>query len=59
MAAKQTKTSPRSIAGANYCTEQACCKYGYLANPAGGWNPITGLGTPSYANMLAYLEANL
>jgi tripeptidyl-peptidase-1 len=31
----------------------APCKYGYSADP--GWDPVTGLGTPNYQNMLAYV----
>ena len=52
MAAAQKDTFNQITTGANKCTEEACCKYGYLANPAGGWNPATGLGSPNYGNML-------
>jgi len=42
--------------GDNKCTESGCfasCK-GYEATK--GWDPVTGLGTPVYSNMLAYLK---
>ena len=42
--------------GDNICTEAGCsrsCK-GYYAAP--GWDPVTGLGTPNYPTMLAYIE---
>jgi tripeptidyl-peptidase-1 len=45
--------------GNNKCTESACCKYGYLVPSNGAWNPVTGLGTPNYGNMLKYIEQNL
>jgi len=31
-----------------------CCKYGFEAGP--GWDAVTGLGTPNFANMLAYVQ---
>jgi len=42
------------IIGDNICTEQGCagCK-GWLATK--GWDPVTGLGTPNFGNMLAYI----
>jgi len=45
--------------GDNKCTEEACCKYGYLVPSNGAWNPVNGLGTPNYQNMLAYVQKNL
>jgi len=59
MAANSPETFNQVTEGNNNCTEQACCKYGYPANPKGGWNPATGLGTPNYGNMLAYIKKNL
>jgi len=59
MAAAVPETFNQVTEGNNNCTEQACCKYGYMANPAGGWNPATGLGTPNYGNMLAYIQKHL
>jgi len=43
--------------GDNICTEQGCspgCE-GYKCAP--GWDPVTVLGTPNFANMLAYVKA--
>ncbi len=42
--------------GDNLCTEEGCsasCQGFYTAK---GWDPVTGLGTPHYAKMLAYLK---
>jgi len=41
----------------NKCTELACCEYGYVA--AKGWDPVTGIGSPSYSNMIAYIDSTL
>jgi len=41
--------------GDNICTENGCgstCK-GFIATK--GWDPVTGLGTPVYAQMQAYI----
>jgi len=43
--------------GDNICTAYGCastCK-GYEA--AAGWDPVTGLGTPNFERMLAYVQA--
>jgi len=43
--------------GDNKCTEQGCspsCE-GYECTV--GWDPVTGLGTPNFPNMLAYVKA--
>jgi len=43
--------------GDNKCTEQGCspsCE-GFLC--AKGWDPVTGLGTPNFAKMLAYVKS--
>jgi len=45
--------------GNNKCTEVACCKYGFMVPSNGAWNPVTGLGTPNYGNMLKYIQQNL
>jgi len=45
--------------GDNRCTESGCssgCKGFYCAK---GWDPITGVGTPNYQKMLAYIQAHL
>jgi len=45
--------------GNNKCTEEQCCKYGFLVPSNGAWNPVTGLGTPNYGNMIKYIQQNL
>jgi tripeptidyl-peptidase-1 len=45
--------------GDNLCTEDGCsanCKGYYCAK---GWDPVTGLGTPNYNAMLAFLNTNV
>jgi len=59
MAAAQSNTFNKITWGNNYCTEGACCKYGYTVPSDGSWNPVTGLGTPNFGNMLAYIQQNL
>jgi len=58
MAAQQPNTFNHVTQGANRCTEDACCKFGFEANPDGTWNPATGLGSPNYLNILSYLQKN-
>jgi len=41
------------VTGNNKCTESCCAKDGYEA--AKGWDPVTGLGTPNYPILEAYL----
>ena len=42
--------------GDNKCTEAGCAStcQGYSATK--GWDAVTGLGTPNYTNMLAYIQ---
>jgi len=40
--------------GNNKGTIGVFCEYGYGA--AWGWDPVTGLGSPNYAQMLAYIQ---
>ncbi|EGC39256.1 hypothetical protein DICPUDRAFT_27222 [Dictyostelium purpureum] len=40
--------------GDNKCTTQCCSKVGYVA--AKGWDPVTGLGTPNFKGLLAYIQ---
>ena len=43
--------------GDNKCTEQGCAATCEGFECAPGWDPVTGLGTPNYAAMLAYVQA--
>jgi subtilase family serine protease len=40
--------------GDNKCTESCCAKVGYEATK--GWDPVTGLGTPNFAKLLAFVK---
>ena len=56
MQADQPNTFQDVTVGDNKCTEAGCattCK-GYTA--AKGWDAVTGLGTPNYKNMVAYIK---
>jgi len=62
MAAEQPNTLNDITSGNNTCTgwgrEDPCCAgAGYQAYT--GWDPATGLGTPNYGNMIAYLQKKL
>eukprot|EP01132_Coremiostelium_polycephalum_P003186 gene3186-3990_t len=41
--------------GNNFCTENCCAKTGYTATK--GWDPVTGLGTPNFKLLLAYVQS--
>jgi len=41
--------------GNNKCTESCCDEDGYEATV--GWDPVTGLGTPVFSKLLAYVES--
>jgi len=59
MAAANPKAFNDITKGDNICTEDGCspsCK-GYLCTK--GWDPVTGLGTPIYPEMLKYIQANV
>lgn len=40
--------------GDNKCTESCCAKVGFEATK--GWDPVTGLGTPNFAKLLAFVK---
>jgi hypothetical protein len=40
--------------GNNYCTEQCCTTTGFVATK--GWDAVTGLGTPVFSKMQAYIQ---
>jgi tripeptidyl-peptidase-1 len=54
MQADQASTFRPLSSGNNDCTE-GCCGQGYNAGP--NWDPVTGLGTPSYDKIWAYVTA--
>lgn len=55
MATAQPNAFNDIIVGSNQCTEGgSCCDYGYYTGH--GWDPVTGLGTPNYQEMLAYVQ---
>jgi len=59
MAAAAPSTFVDIVTGDNVCTEQGCgssCK-GFLATK--GWDPVTGLGTPVYTQIQAYIQKTL
>jgi tripeptidyl-peptidase-1 len=41
--------------GDNKCTEYCCSKIGYEATK--GWDPVTGLGTPNFDQLLTYVKS--
>lgn len=57
MFAKQPSAFHDVTVGDNKCTEQGCAStcQGYMCAP--GWDPVTGLGTPNFEEMLAYVKA--
>jgi len=59
MAAADPSTFNDITVGDNICTEAGCssgCK-GFHCTV--GWDPVSGLGTPHYPKMLAYIKANI
>lgn len=58
MWAAQPNTFTDITVGNNKCTEDGCsssCK-GFIT--AKGWDPVTGLGTPVFANIQSYVQKN-
>jgi len=59
MAAEQPSTFTDITKGDNICTEDGCspgCQ-GFLC--AKGWDPVSGLGSPVFPEMLKYVKANV
>jgi len=59
MAADHPAAFTDIVTGDNICTEAGCspgCKGFYAAK---GWDPVSGLGTPVYPEMLKYIESQL
>jgi len=42
------------IVGSNQCTIGTCCTYGFGATK--GWDPVSGLGTPNFGEMIKYID---
>jgi subtilase family serine protease len=53
MAAEQSNTFNDVTVGTNRCTRAECCTYGWQTGT--GWDPVTGLGSPNFENMLQYI----
>jgi len=45
--------------GDNICTEDGCSASCYGFTCTKGWDPVSGLGSPVYANMLQYIRLNV
>ena len=44
--------------GNNWCTEMQCCSQALGFEATKGWDPVTGLGTPNFGHMVAWLDAH-
>jgi len=44
--------------GNNWCTEEMCCSPEYGFEATEGWDPASGLGTPNFGRMVAWLDAH-
>jgi tripeptidyl-peptidase-1 len=58
IAADQPTAFNDITSGDNICTESGCaaaCKGWYATK---GWDPVTGLGTPNYGALLAYIQSH-
>jgi len=54
MAQKHPAAFNDITSGDNRCTIGTCCTYGYGATE--GWDPVTGLGTPNWPEMVKYID---
>jgi len=59
MAAASPNTFHDIVTGDNICTEDGCSSSCYGFKAAVGWDPVTGLGSPQYPAMLAYVQKKL
>jgi len=59
MAAKRPAAFTDITFGDNRCTEEGCASSCKGFEAAIGWDPVTGLGSPVYSEMLAYLQTIL
>eukprot|EP01118_Nematostelium_gracile_P006980 TRINITY_DN2260_c0_g2_i1.p1 TRINITY_DN2260_c0_g2~~TRINITY_DN2260_c0_g2_i1.p1 ORF type:complete len:703 (-),score=211.10 TRINITY_DN2260_c0_g2_i1:86-2194(-) len=55
MAGAQPDAFNNINSGDNKCNRAYCCQYGYTA-VSNSWNPVTGLGSPNFGNMLSYIS---
>ena len=44
--------------GNNWCTEMQCCDPSLGFEATKGWDPVSGLGTPNFGRMVAWLDAH-
>jgi subtilase family serine protease len=60
---KMAATAPQCFnditVGDNICTEDGCSSSCYGFTCAKGWDPVSGLGSPVYPAMLAYVKAHV
>jgi len=54
-AAKSANYFQDITSGNNKCTESCCSNAGFVATK--GWDPVTGLGTPNFAQLLTYVQS--
>jgi len=45
--------------GDNFCTEQGCSSSCYGFHCTKGWDPVSGLGSPVYPQMLKYIQSTV
>ena len=57
MAADEPSAFHDITVGDNKCTEYGCYATCEGYQTAAGWDPVTGLGTPNFEKMLAYVKA--
>ena len=44
--------------GNNWCTEMQCCDPSLGFEATKGWDPVSGLGTPNFGRMVAWLDGH-
>jgi len=59
MATEKPSTFHDITLGDNFCTEGGCVRTCKGFNATVGWDPVTGLGSPVYSEMLTYLQGLL
>jgi len=56
MAAAHPQAFNDITTGDNICTEDGCSSSCYGFHCSKGWDPVTGLGSPVYPEMLNYIK---